>query len=137
MPWLGKTKETEQWSETQIITFAVTSYLTIAASIAILTLEVHNFVRYIVSCPRDEVTKALICQAQQPLLVFYLLVACSLCTDIFFSVMIVQMENTYAPFLSYLPPMWKVLIGLDQVWLLFEFIVNMRLTINLSQRGVR
>ena len=88
MPWLGKTEQTEHWTDGQRAAFVVLSYLTIFFSLALLVLTTDNFFRYIVACKQDE-SKARVCKAKQPLLIFYTLVTCALCTDILFSVLIV------------------------------------------------
>lgn len=63
------------------------------------------------------------------MLVFYVLVVLCLCTDVFYSVLIVQLSADYAPFLTYMPPTWKVMIGVDQIWMIIEFTLRLKLSI--------
>ena len=129
LPWLGNTIDTSQWSQSEITTFAVISYLVLAVYIASFALLVANLSQYIVERRRKALSQDgsnRHCEVKQPLLVFYLLAAFSLFTDMYFTVFIALMEAHYAPFLRYLPPTWKVLLGIEQVWLLFEFCYQLR-----------
>ena len=129
LPWLGRTEDTSQWSKSEITSFAVTSYLVLIVYMASFALLIANLSQYIVKCrgkqrSQDDSNKH--CEVKQPLLVFYLLAAFSLFTDMYFTVFIALMEAHYAPFLRYLPPTWKLLLGIEQVWLLFEFCYQLR-----------
>lgn len=90
-----------------------------------------NFFQFIVRCGTEtkQNRKKRFCHAKKPLLAFYLLTAILLTTDMLFCILIVKMEVNYAPFLRYLPETWKVLLGIDQLWLLVEFIYHLHKSI--------
>ena len=69
-----------------------------------------------------------------PLLVFYTLVFLSSITDVLYSIFAVGITQRYAPFLAYLPLTWKALIGLDQLWMMIEFIVHLRFSLVIARK---
>ena len=68
-----------------------------------------------------------------PLLVFYILILLSMSTDILYSIFAVELATRYSPFLSYLPMTWKALIGVDQLWMMVEFIVHIKLSLEIAR----
>jgi len=66
------------------------------------------------------------CSINHPLMVFYILVFFCMTTDILYSLLAVKMVESYSPFLSYMPMTWKALIGIDQIWMMTEFIYHIK-----------
>mmetsp|Transcript_2129 Transcript_2129/g.3044 ORF Transcript_2129/g.3044 Transcript_2129/m.3044 type:complete len:117 (+) Transcript_2129:29-379(+) len=113
LPWLGQTGGTDSWSDQETLTFVIVSYCVVATYLATLALTIVNFAQFVVTCKKKVGQEEQKCRARQPLLIFYLLASFCLFTNISFSILIVQMETNYAPYIRYLPATWKVLLGID------------------------
>ena len=133
IPSLGETEDTEDWSPIQVKSFIACSYLILCAYLTVLILAMTNFFQFIITKAKSQSGHTPSQVYNHPLMVFYILVALCMITDMLFSVFIVEMELSYSPFLTYMPPTWKVLIGLDQIWMIIEFIFHLKFSIKVAQ----
>ena len=66
LPYLGETTETKDWTDAQIMSFAICTYLVAGAFIVGLVLACHNLMLFVIS---DNQTKT--CKVLHPMLIFY------------------------------------------------------------------
>ena len=134
IPELRDTSETEYWSDKQAVWYVVCSYLIILAYTGVLILAIMNFCQFILAT--TQTTNAVgnkQCTLNHPLMVFYILVFFCMTTDILYTIFAVEMVDSYSPFLDYMPMTWKALIGIDQLWMMIEFIFHIRHSIQMSK----
>ena len=132
IPNLGETPDTEDWSESQVQTFIVCTYLILTAYFTVLLLAASNFFQFIFAQAKSSSGHGNQNICNHPLLVFYILVALCLVADLIYSIFIISMETCYAPFLSYIPPTLKFLIGVEQIWMIIEFIFHLNFSIKIA-----
>ena len=131
VPSLGKTPDTKDWSQSETNSFIACTYLILLAYFAVLVLALTNFFQFIIKKAKSQSNQ----KSQvynHPLMVFYILVVSCLCTDMLYSIFIVRMETNYSPYLTYMPPTWKVMIGIDQIWMIIEFIFHLKFSIKIA-----
>ena len=133
IPSLGETPDTEDWSTVQINSFIACTYLILGAYLAVLILAVANFFQFIITKAKSQSGHTPSQVYNHPLMVFYILVALCILFDMLYSFYIVSIETQYSPFLPLMPPTLKVLIGIDQIWMVIEFIFHLKFSIKVAQ----
>ena len=121
LPYLGETTETKDWTDAQIMSFAICTYLVVALYLAAIGIAVHNFVKFVLRGGK--------CSLTRPLLVFYILVFLALIVDIVYSFMIVQVYVHWMPFVLYMGPTFKLLSGVEQIWMMIELTLHINVEI--------
>ena len=133
IPSLGETSDTEDWSTVQMDSFIACTYLILGAYLAVLILAVANFFQFIITKAKSQSGHTFSQILNHPLMVFYILVVLCMLFDMLYSFYIVSIETQYSPFLTLMPPTWKVLIGMDQIWMVIEFIFHLKFSIKVAQ----
>ena len=118
LPYLGETDDTKNWSELQLNTFAASTYLIIAMLIALLALALTNLFRHIVKRGR---------LLMHPLLRFYVFMLLCLMSSGIFVVYLIAIDMLILfPLIVTLPPTFKMLLGIEQVWMMLELAIRIR-----------
>lgn len=126
IPYLQATEDTSGWSHGQLVTFVISTYLILAGYLATLALALTNFSQFIML--RKER-----CQCGHPLLVFYILVVSCMLTDIAYCLLAVKVQDDWPYYLLYMPAALKVLIGIDQIWMMVEMICHLTLGLKMAR----
>lgn len=89
----------------------------------------HNFFKFVVKGGK--------CKVEHPLFGFYILIILTLMADIIYSIMIVKVsqEDCWMPFILYMPPTFKSLSGVEQIWMLVELTLHVRIEIKVHRKG--
>ena len=126
LPKLGETKETEHWSQAQNLTFAITSYLIILAFGIGIVLAISNLTNFIITDKRQR-TEGSKCRIFHPMLSFYLWIVLDFLANMLRVTFTVRSSEYPMLQISYLPCTFKCLIGIEQIWLMVELIVQINL----------
>ena len=89
----------------------------------------HNFFKFVVKGGK--------CRVEHPLFGFYILIILTLIADMIYSIMIVKVsqEDCWMPFVLYMPPTFKCLSGVEQIWMLVELTLHVRIEIKMHRKG--
>ena len=101
--------------------FVVFSYSIIALYGLAIVLTVRNFYEFVVTKQKFSLS--------HPLLIFYVLVFLCFSTDIVYSIVIVTLYTEWRPFVIFMPPTFKVLAGIEQIWMMVELILHINTSI--------
>jgi len=118
LPCLGETEATENWTPVQIWSFAVCTYLMIIIFFLTWLLAVKNLNQFIVQSAKTRKTKC------HPMFIYYLWIMLDLLSNIVWLLMNIRSENTAQPMITYLPAAFKILLGIEQIWLMIELIAQ-------------
>ena len=83
LPCLGETTDTMDWSDTQLWTFVVCTYLICSLYLLEIGIALVNFMRFVVKADK--------CEASDPLLVFYILIILALLADTWYTLALVSL----------------------------------------------
>ena len=83
LPGLKETEDTAEWSQTQVISFAVITYFILALYLLAVGIAGHNFFKFVVMGGKFKV--------EHPLFGFYILTTLCLLSDIIYSLMIIPL----------------------------------------------
>ena len=126
IPYLGDTVDTQDWTQGQIVSFAVSTYLVTGIFFAGLCLACHNLVLFVTS---DTQTKK--CKKLHPMFIFYVWIILDFVFNIVWLIWYVQassnQDSNPMVFIFFLPATFKVLIGIEQIWLMIELIAHINL----------
>lgn len=95
--------------------------------LVVLGIAVHNFVKFVI---REDK-----CQVAHPLFVFYILIFLTLISDVIYSLLIVPIYVSYMPFVLYMGPTFKLLSGLEQIWMMIELSMHLTAEIESHSHG--
>ena len=70
-----------------------------------------------------------------PLFGFYILIMLTLISDVIYSIMLVKSYIDWMPFVLFMPPTFKFLSGIEQIWMMIE--LSLHLKIELKMHGQR
>ena len=129
LPDLGLTNDTKDWSDAQIWSFAICTYLIIALYIITTAIAMHNFVVFVIRGRK--------CHIAEPLFGFYVLAMLTLVADSVYSLFIVKTYVYNMVLLLLLPPTFKFLSGVEQVQLMVELIFGLKIEVQLRQTPIR
>ena len=127
-PGLTETDNTDWWTPWMIETFVLSSYFLLIIFAIATGIAMHNFFRFVIK--RDN------CKVTHPLFAFYILIILTLIGDMVYSLMIVKVYADWSPFIVLMPPTFKSLSGIYQIWMLVELTLHVRVEIKAHQRGV-
>ena len=120
-PELTETDNTDWWTPAQIREFLWVSYgLLIIFTIA-TGITIHNFFTLVIKRGN--------CKITHPLFAFYILIILTLIGDMIYSLLIVRVYANWAPFIVLMPPTFKCLSGIEQIWMLIELSLHLRIEI--------
>ena len=114
LPYLGDTTDTKHWSSDQKLYYAICTYLIILMFIIATILAFSNIIRFIkasMACPH-------------PLLFFYAWIILDMLSNIVWLVFSVWAtnEDSELPMVLFLPATMRVVLGIEQIWLMVELI---------------
>ena len=87
----------------------------------------HNFVKFVVIQEK--------CKVVHPQFGFYILIILTLISDIIYSIMLVRTYIDWMPFVLFMPPTFKFLSGIEQIWMMIELSLHLR--VELKMHGNR
>lgn len=126
-PELTETGNTDWWTPAQIREFLWVSYgLLIIFAIA-TGITMHNFFTLVIKRGN--------CKITHPLFAFYILIILTLIGDMIYSLLIVRVYANWAPFIVLMPPTFKCLSGIEQIWMLIELSLHLRIEIKAHSQG--
>ena len=101
--------------------FTVCTYTIVALYCTTIGIAVDNFVTFIVKGGK--------CQASHPLFGFYILMMLTMMTDAIYSLLITKIYDTLIIVVLVLPATFKFLAGVEQVWILIELVLNLKIEV--------
>ena len=124
LPYLGNTKDTEDWTSTQIWVFAFSTYFVSTCFFLGMVLALINITRFIM----HERKKS---KWGHPLMTFYIWIVLDFLSNLVWEIMVVKISYYSRPLLVFLPATFKVLLGIEQIWLMFELIIQINIATRL------
>ena len=118
LPCLGETDDTENWTSVQIWSFAICTYLIITLFFITMLIATCNFITFVIRGDK--------CQIAHPLFGFYVFVILCLITNIVYSIYLVRQYDEWLLEVLSLPAIFKVLSGIEQMWMMLELIFHVR-----------
>jgi len=122
IPYLGQTDDTKKWTDSEIRSFAIWTYLLIALFLIATGIALHNFVKLVAR--GDE------CGLTSPLFVFYILTLLALISNIVYGILIVRNFDTWMPFVDQSVPTFRILSGVEQIWMMIELTLQVNVEID-------
>ena len=129
LPKLGETKETEHWTQAENLSYVITSYLIILAFGIGIILAISNLVNFILTEKRQR-TDVSKCRIFHPMLSFYLWIVLDFLANMVRVTFTVRNSDYPMIQIAYLPCTFKILIGIEQIWLMIELIAQINLATN-------
>ena len=126
LPCLGETEATENWTPEQIWSFAVCTYLMITLFLVTMVIAIRNFVTFVYHGEK--------CQLSHPLLGFYICVMLCLISNVVYCIYLVRQYEEWLLEVLSLPAIFKVLSGVEQMWMMLELIFHVKSEINSTQK---
>ena len=126
-PELTETENTDWWSPEMIRDFLWTSYCLLIIFAISTGVAMHNFFTLVIKRGNFKIT--------HPLPAFYILIISTLIGDMVYSLMIVRVYANWAPFIVLMPPTFKCLSGIEQIWMLIELSLHLRIEIKAHSQG--
>ena len=117
LPYLGDTVDTRDWSDAQVWSYVLLTYVIIGLFLFAIAIAVHNFIRFVVRGGK--------CSVVHPLFGFYILIILTLISDIVYSFLLVRLYQETMPLVLYLPPTFKFLSGLEQICIMIELTLHL------------
>ena len=138
LPALGNTPDTQDWTDGKISAYSLCTFIVLLMFLLTFALAFSNFYKFVLAktefYPVDENSSCdKTCNIKHPLMLFYILVFSCITFDIISCIMAVKIKTDYYPFLKFMPPTLKALIGIDQIWVMVEFIFQFKLIIELIE----
>ena len=120
IPDLGEPGTTEDWTPDQIETFAIFTYINILAFIVGIFLAILIWVKFSITEKRINGK----CKFFHPMFQFYLWIILDFLSNIYWLIFAIQADNQVMPMAVFLPATFRILIGVEQIWLMQELVVQ-------------
>jgi len=122
LPYLGETVDTGDWTDAEIVSYTLLTYLIVCLFLASIGIAVHNFIKFVVRGGK--------CRVLHPLFGFYILIILTMVSDIIYSFLLVRLYQDEMPFILYMPPTFKFLSGIEQIWMMIELTLHLKMEIS-------
>ena len=131
IPYLDEIADEKEWESWQYITVVISSYLTILTCVVEIIIAANNLMNFM--CPKHS-SRKLFCH---PMLGLYIWMILDLIANILWYIFQARMHQFPIPLIQYSPATLKIIIGIEQIWLLIELTetVNQANTILRSRSG--
>ena len=118
LPKLGETDDSDSWTNEQKAIYACLSYLIILGFLMGLVLAMLNLVQFLMTVRGK-------CK-NHPMLLFYIWIIFDFIWNILWLIYSVKASDysVAMTFIIYMPATFKILIGIEQIWLMIELIVQ-------------
>ena len=111
LPYLGRTAETEDWTQEQLRSWAICAYLVMTGLICTAVIAILNLLQFI--C--EEKCNRCYQSMRHPLIVFYILTIATLIYDVLGIIWFLKIANNgnWLIFFTDMPPILKALVGVE------------------------
>ena len=112
--------DTRIWSDHEQLVFVLTSYFIILGFILGIALALCNVVKFSRSQKHGNCS-------YHPMMIFYLWIIQDFISNILWLIFSVRAADYPMPLIIFMPGTSKVLIGIEQIWLMVELIVELNI----------